>query len=92
MSRGKRSVLTGTWSGYTSAQEHVVHRTVIFNPAAFDGFHGIRYTDGTMLTLCVRPCKPRERVLEVDGYGSLIAEAVHHRKPGQSVVAVADLS
>ena len=79
---GERFIIEGTWSGYTSAQSRVVHRTV--HHAAFkrlrawcEATHGIRYTDGTMLYLSVRDAKPRERVKEERGYASLIEECAH---------------
>lgn len=87
----KRHVLTATWRGYTARQDHVVHREVITRPEDFDGFHGIEFTDNTMLILDVRPCKPREKIKELDGYRELVAKAIRHRKPGQSIVRVADL-
>lgn len=36
--------------------------------------HGIQYTDGTMLYLSVRDCKPREKVAEIRGYSNLIED------------------
>lgn len=78
-----RFVIEGEWSGYTSSQRRVVHRTV--HPASFKQLRewceknwGIRYTDGTMLILTVRDCKPREQVKTINGYGSLIADCVLH--------------
>lgn len=74
-----RFIIEGEWSGYHSGQQRVVHRTV--HKPAFkklrawaEKVHGIRYTDGTMLYLKVRDCKPRERVQQINGYVSLIAE------------------
>ena len=71
-----RFVIEGEWTGYTSAQRRVVHRKVY--PSSYKRLrewaartHGIRYTDGTMLLLSVRDCKPRERVKEIAGYNSL---------------------
>lgn len=79
----KRFVIEGEWSGYTSSQGHVVHRTV--HEGAFkklrawvEKTHGIRYTDGTMLYLTTRDCKPRERVNEIRGYLSLIYDCAHY--------------
>ena len=91
MSKSKRFVIEGEWSGYTSAQQRVVHRQVY--PGArkklrawAEDAHGISYTDGTMLRLSVRECKPRELVKELRGYTSLIEDCFHH-----GVTAVAAL-
>lgn len=78
----KRFIIEGTWSGYTSSQSRVVHRTV-HSPswkklrAWADAAHGICYTDGTMLYLTVRDCKPRERVHQIKGYDSLIMDCYY---------------
>lgn len=72
-----RFIIEGTWSGTTSHLPRVVHRTV--HPASFkrlrawaEKAHALGFTDGTMLHLIVRDCKPRERVQELHGYDSLI--------------------
>ena len=74
-----RFIIEGEWSGYISAQRRVVHRTV--HAGAFkklrawaEKTHGIRFTDGTMLHLNVRNAKPRERVPQINAYGSLISD------------------
>ena len=79
----KRYIIEGTWSGYTSSQERVVHRTV--HRASFKKLRAwvknagaIYYTDGTTLLLSVRDAKPRERVKEIKGYVSLIADCAHY--------------
>jgi hypothetical protein len=78
-----RFVIEGTWTGYTSGQMRVVHRTV--HPASrkalrawVEKTHGISYTDGTKLLLDVRDCKPRERVHTINGYGSLIEDCAYY--------------
>lgn len=70
-------ILEGEWSGYTSAQRHIVHREVVSQKRAdaLRKIYGIRYTDGTMLFLSVRERKSRERVETKNSYGSLIREA-----------------
>lgn len=80
----KRFVIEGEWSGYRSSQQRVVHRQVY--PGGRNKLrewaektHGIRYTDGTMLYLTVRDCKPRERVKEIRGYTSLIEDCFHNQ-------------
>lgn len=83
-----RYVLEGEWSGYTSSQRRIVHREVITSEKRAERLrqmHGIRYTDGTMLTLWLRDAKPREVVREVNGYTSLIREA---ERSGASVFQV----
>lgn len=77
LSRG-RWIVEGEWTGYTSSQTRAVHRKVITakQAAAIKAIGFIRYTDGTGLRLFVRPCKPRERVSEIDGYTSLINDCV----------------
>jgi hypothetical protein len=86
-----RYVLEGTWRGYKSSQDAVVHREVVQGNrksylAWLQKTFCIRYTDGTTLELNVRPAKPRERVVEKHGYRSLIDDCFH-----QNVSAVADL-
>lgn len=84
-----RFVIEGTWSGYTSSQSRVVHRQVYSDKklrAWAEKTSGIRYTDGTMLFLSVRDCKPRERVEEKKGYTRLINDCFR-----QGVSSVADL-
>lgn len=78
-----RYIIEGEWSGYRTGQRRVVHRTV--HAAIYkrlrewaDKTHAIYYTDGTCLILSVRDCKPRERVHEIRGYVSLIADCARH--------------
>lgn len=87
----QRYVLEGTWRGYNSGMDRVVHSEVIQGSrkmflAWLQKTFCIRYTDGTMLELNVRPAKPRERVEEKHGYKSLIYDCFH-----QDVSSVADL-
>lgn len=79
-----RFIIEGVWSGYTSAQSRVVHRTVHDGGAnkrlrawAAQTF-AIRFTDGTSLLLSVRDCKPRERVEGIFGYKELIEACAHY--------------
>ena len=78
-----RFIIEGEWSGYHSGQQRVVHRTTHADTekrlrAWADKTYGIRYTDGTMLLLSVRDCKPRERVAEIHGYTSLIRDCADY--------------
>jgi hypothetical protein len=88
-----RFVIDGEWSGYRSEQQRVVHRSV--HAGSFKKLRAwvkktraIRYTDGTSLYLTVRDCKPRERVKEILGYKSLIADCSFYDV--DSVQALAD--
>lgn len=85
----KRFVLEGTWSGYQSSQRRVVHRAVTTHPKRYEKLKTIRYTDGTTLDLTLRPCNPREKVAEYDGYSSLIEKAAAKDK---SYVTVEELN
>jgi hypothetical protein len=79
----KRFVLEGTWRGYRSEQDRIVHREVILSSrkkylAWLQKTFCIRYTDGTTLELHVRPALPRERVVEKLGYSGLIQDCFHY--------------
>ena len=87
-----RFVIEGEWSGYSSHQQHIVHRTV--HGGAFkklrawcERTRSIQYDDGTCLYLSVRDTKPRERVKEIHGYDSLIQDCAHY-----GVTRVSDLA
>ena len=82
-----RYVLEGEWSGYTCAQQRVVHRTVVRDPKPFEKLTCILYTDGTALYLSVRPAAPREKVKQIHGYDSLIRRCLE-----QDVSSVAALA
>ena len=81
--KASRFVIEGTWSGYRSSQMRVAHRTVHkANRKQLRDWvsktYAIHYTDGTVLILTVRDCKPREKVREIKGYVSLIADCAHY--------------
>ena len=74
-----RYILEGEWSGYTSSQQHIVHRMVISEKKAREineKLSFIRYTDGTCLYLRTRPCKSREKIRQINGYTSLIEKCL----------------
>lgn len=71
MSR-KRYVIEGTWSGYRTYQSRICHRTVTKYPDDYQKISQIRFTDGTYMTIQVRPCLKRERIDIMDGYGDLL--------------------
>jgi len=77
----QRYVIEGTWSGYTSRQQRTVHCEVTTDEKLvrkIEKIHGIRYTDGTMLYLSVRPCVYMERVTERKSYTGLIRDCARH--------------
>ena len=83
MSTMTRFVIEGTWSGYTSSQSCVVHRTVHSISwkklrAWATATHAIQFRDGTCLYLSVRDALPRERILELTAYKSLIMDCAHY--------------
>jgi hypothetical protein len=85
----KRWVLEGTWRGYSSSMDRVVHREVCSQKKAewANKTFNILYTDGTTLELHARLAKPRERVEEKKGYTSLINDCYY-----QGVRSVAELT
>lgn len=72
----KRFVVEAEWSGYTSGQRRVCHRTVetLFR-AGYEALHSHTFGDGTYMTITVRDAKPRERVQKLNGYGVLLRNA-----------------
>lgn len=79
-----RYVIEGTWSGYHSGQRRVCHRRVLTKrqAEAQSKISCIAYTDGTTLSLSVRPATFREKVQEIRGYDGLIYDAVRHGMTG----------
>lgn len=75
MSR-KRFIVEAEWSGYTSGQRRVCHRTVetLFR-AGYDALHSHTFGDGTYMTISVRDAKPREKVMQFNGYDQLLRKA-----------------
>ena len=66
-----RYVLEATWRGYRSNQDRPCHREVITKPEAYEGLALINFTDGTLMRVSIRPCKPREKVLLIHGYDTI---------------------
>ena len=83
-----RHVLEMTWSGYTSSQSHCVHREIV-NPKRFAGLTRIVFTDGTCNVVSIRECRPREKIVPIRGYGSLLDQIARLKLTG--VVRIADL-
>ena len=76
--------IEGEWSGYTSAQRHVVHREHTRSKtrvAQIRDLGRILFTDNTTLFLSVRDGK---HGAAVNGYGRLIADCLRH---GTGIVA-----
>jgi hypothetical protein len=74
----RRFIVEGEWSGYRVHQRRVVHRTVhTRNREKYDKLGGLRFTDGTMLDITVRDCKPREKVQVINGYNQAIDGAIY---------------
>lgn len=93
MTRSERFIVEGEWSGYTSAQRHVVHRTVHYgnDRARYEALTAIRYTDGTSLLLTVRLAKRGEQVVQVHGYDKLIADCLKHNVTSVHDLGLAEL-
>ncbi len=88
----KRYVVECVWSGYRSSQSRPCHRTVIDKYLAkrLERFHTISFTDGTTLSVNVRPCTYREKVTQLNGYGSLLSDFAY-RDDLSGYVSVMDL-
>lgn len=72
----KTFTIEGEWSGYTSAQCHVVHREHTRSKKRADAIRdlgSISYTDGTRLRLRVIEGKSGK---PISGYGSLIGQCL----------------
>lgn len=80
MAKRQRWMIEGEWSGYTQAQQHIVHRHYTTRQAeavALAKMYGIRYTDGTQLVLHVSEVTGlRKRLPEINGYYDLIAKCL----------------
>lgn len=77
-----RFIIEGTWSGYKSSQQKVVHRKVYLasykkRRSWAENTFSIPFSDGTVLMINVRDCTPRERVEEILGYTKLIDDAFY---------------
>jgi hypothetical protein len=54
----------------------VCHRVIVTKPERYKDLTWIAYTDGTSLSLTIRPVLPRERIKEIHGYDSLINQCL----------------
>ena len=82
MSTQKRYVIEGEWSGYTSNQRRICHRTITTRPNRYRQIRSFRFTDGTSMTITIRPCLYRERVQLLNGYTELIEKAANTKLSG----------
>lgn len=86
----RRWVLECTWSGYRASQSHPCHREVITRrelAKRFEALHCVEFTDGTSMSVRIRPAMFRENVTPINGYYSLLRDALDRG----SYVRVADL-
>lgn len=86
-----RYVLECNWSGYTASQSRCCHREVITakRAEAFKDIGVILFSDGTHMSVNVRPAKFRERVVEMKGYSKLLWDVLQSGLKGS--VSVGDL-
>lgn len=72
------------WSGYRSSQAHVCHRTVIpaYLAKRLEKIHTIGFTDGTTMSVRVRPAEFREKIQEKRGYVELLEKIAYSNKEG----------
>lgn len=82
-----RHVIEATWFGPQGPR--VAHRRVVTSSkraAKFAAITGVKFTDGTFMSVRTRECKPRERIEEVGGYDALLDNAVRLGTIGTYVV------
>lgn len=72
----KRYVLEAIWSGYNSSQIKPCHRIVLRNPKEYENIKRIIFTDGTYMSINIRPCLDREKIKEIHGYDSLFDDII----------------
>lgn len=86
-----RYIVECVWSGYRPNQSKPCHRRVMPKARAlrFAAISSVQFTDGTSMSVSVRPAKPREKVKEINGYTSLLNKFLDAGKTG--FVRVADL-
>lgn len=70
----KRYVIEGEWSGYRSGQRAICHRRVFPQKRAekFATITRVQFTDGTTMTVTIRPAEHREKVKEIPAYDTLL--------------------
>ena len=78
--RRKRYVIECIWSGYSSSQSRPCHREVTYRPEQWAGLHTIAFTDGTNMSVDIRPCLPREKVKQILGYSSLLNKFAYKKE------------
>ena len=75
---GERFIVECVWSGYRASQSKPCHRTVERKSKADEirKITCVQFTDGTTMSVDVRPARLREKVQEIHGYDSLLSDAV----------------
>ena len=71
------AMVTGTWLGYTSKQDRVVHRTFVskkFAEKVAKVCPVITFTDGTRLHLTISGARPSAKRKVIHGYDDLIKD------------------
>ena len=82
-----RYVVECIWSGYTSYQRKVCHRSVVrYDAEALSRIKSVRFMDNTDMSVSVRRCSPRERVEEIHGYDELLTTAIDAKMEGHITV------
>lgn len=85
-----RFVVECVWSGYQASQSRPCHRMVEtqrYRVEALKQISAIQFTDGTTMSIDVRPCYPREKVQEINGYRQLLSEIIEKKRSGFVTVA-----
>lgn len=86
----KRFVVECVWSGYQASQSRPCHRMVetrTYRVEALKKVSHVAFTDGTTMSVAVRPCFPREKVQEIRGYRDLLNEIIDKKLTGYVSVA-----
>lgn len=87
----KRFVVECVWHGYQASQSHICHRSVEpkYFADALRNVYAVAFSDGTTMSVNVRECTHRERVVQKHGYTSLLRSIV--AKGMQGCVSIMDL-
>lgn len=80
--KSKRYILEAIWSGYRSSQSKPCHRVVIKNPKQYENIKIVKFTDGTYMSVNIRPCLKRERITEIHSYDSLFSDIIRQKLTG----------
>ena len=89
-----RYILECIWSGYTSSQMRPCHRKIIkekYKVEKLKKVSSIRFTDGTNMTVHLRPCKFKEKIDEINGYNELFDKIIYSNKNYEGSVSINDI-